>query len=105
MGIHNKEETAMEKKWRELGIRTKLLYISAGGAFVSGWALTFWGFNMPPKGEVNNTVIVVLGQAMTYAAAAYGIGEYIQYSIARLKINNSGKGAKDAKDEGDEKVE
>ena len=97
----------MEKKWRELGIRTKLLYISAGGAFISGWVLTFWGFNMPPKGEVNNTVIVVLGQAMTYAAAAYGIGEYIQYSIARLKINNAGNCAKEEEEEneGEGKVE
>ena len=83
---NHKEIYIMEKKWRELGIRTKLLYISAGIAFIGGWSLTFWGFNLPPKGKVDNTVIVVLGQAMTYAATAYGIGEYIQYSIARLKI-------------------
>ena len=78
----------MEKKWRELGVRTKLLYISAAFAFVAGWGLTFWGFHLPPEGVVDNTVIVVLGQAMTYAAAAFGIGEYIQYSIAKMRCAN-----------------
>lgn len=75
----------MEKSWKDIGIRTKLLYATALFAFVAGWALTFWGFNLPPEGVVDNTVIVVLGQAMTYAAAAFGLGEYIQYNIQKLK--------------------
>lgn len=81
----------MEKKWRELGVRTKLLYISAAFAFVAGWVLTFWGFNLPPCGVIDNTVIVVLGQAMTYAAAAFGLGEYIHYNIEKLKYKEKGQ--------------
>ena len=84
------------KAWKDTGIRTKLLYASASFAFVAGWALTFWGFNLPPQGVVDNTVIVVLGQAMTYAAAAFGLGEYIQYNIAKLQVRNGQKSGGEA---------
>lgn len=89
--MKHKGDIGMDRKWRELGVRTKMLYISAATAFVAGWVLTFWGFSIPPEGVVDNTVIVVLGQAMTYAAAAFGIGEYIHYNIEKLRYTSREK--------------
>ena len=77
-------------KWKDLGVRTKLLYISACLAFIGGWVLTFWGFSLPPKGVVDNSVIVILGQCLTYAAAAFGLGEYIQYQIVKYTHKKNG---------------
>ena len=68
-----------------LDTRTKLLYGTAVVGFVAGWVITFWGFHLPPQGVIDNTVIVVLGQAMTYSAAAFGVDKFIDYKIERGK--------------------
>jgi 4-hydroxybenzoate polyprenyltransferase len=69
----------------KLDTRSKLLYGTAVVGFVAGWVITFWGFNLPPQGVIDNTVIVVLGQAMTYSAAAFGVDKFIDYKIDRKK--------------------
>lgn len=76
------------EKWSELDIKSKFLYISCALAFILGWGLTIAGFIVPPLGEISNTVLVVLGQALTYCAAGFGIGQYIKYQIAKLNKNN-----------------
>ena len=68
---------------KNLDTRTKLLYSTAVLGFVAGWVITFWGFNLPPEGVIDNTVIVVLGQAMTYSAGAFGVDKFIDYKIER----------------------
>lgn len=70
---------------KDTDLRKRLLYGTATSGFVAGWVLTFWGFNLPPEGVVDNTVIVVLGQSMTYAAAAFGIEKYVDYKISNGK--------------------
>jgi 4-hydroxybenzoate polyprenyltransferase len=70
---------------KELDTRSKLLYSTAVVGFVAGWVITFWGFHLPPQGVIDNTVIVVLGQAMTYSAGAFGVDKFIDYKIDRKK--------------------
>lgn len=70
---------------KELDIRTKLLYLTAVVSFVAGWIITFWGFNLPPKGVVDNTIIVILGQAMTYTAGAFGVDKFIDWKISKRR--------------------
>lgn len=70
---------------KELDTRSKLLYSTAVVGFVAGWVITFWGFHLPPQGVIDNTVIVVLGQAMTYSAGAFGVDKFIDYKIDRKR--------------------
>lgn len=45
-------------------------------SFFFGWILTFAGFYVPPTGVIDNTVLVVLGQALTYSAVGLGLKQY-----------------------------
>lgn len=56
------------------------------GSFVCGWILTFAGFFAPPLGMVDNSVIIILGQALTYTAVGVGLKQY--GDIQNAKINN-----------------
>ena len=55
------------------------------GSFVCGWILTFAGFFAPPLGVVDNSVIIILGQALTYTAVGVGLKQY--GDIQNAKIN------------------
>lgn len=46
------------------------------GSFIFGWGLTIAGFIVPPTGVIDNTVLVVLGQALTYVAVGVGLKTY-----------------------------
>ena len=37
-------------------------------SFIMGWMITIAGFFVPPLGVINNSVIIIFGQAMTYCA-------------------------------------
>lgn len=82
----------------KLDTRSKLLYGTAVVGFVAGWVITFWGFNLPPQGVIDNTVIVVLGQAMTYSAAAFGVDKFIDYKIDRKKGTRQEEEADETRD-------
>lgn len=73
----------MDDCWRELPPKTKLLYIAACLSFVAGWVITFLAFYAPPLGIVDNTVLIVLGQALTFTASAFGLDKYIEYKISK----------------------
>ena len=60
--------------------RTYTIVIS----FILGWCITIAGFIVPPQGEIDNTVLVVLGQALTYCAVGLGFKDYVD-----LKISNA----------------
>ena len=59
--------------------------ITAIVAFVVGWGLTIAGFVVPPIGEVADSVLWILGQALLYAASVFGIGMYVGGEVKRLK--------------------
>lgn len=63
-------------------IRHKAATITAVAAFVAGWGLTIAGFIVPPTGEVSDSVLWILGQALIYAASVFGITQYFN---TRLK--------------------
>lgn len=65
------------KRWKDLSIREKHALIAAGLAFILGWTLTTLGFFEDPRGEVSNSVLFILGQALVFAASTYGIVNYI----------------------------
>lgn len=64
-------------------IKNILIYITVILSFILGWIITFLGFYAPPLGEIDNTIIVIFGQALTYCAYGLGIREYADYIIQK----------------------
>ena len=56
-------------------------------SFALGWLITIAGFIAPPMGVVDNSVIIILGESLTYVGAALGLKEYADRSILLLKSN------------------
>lgn len=55
------------------------------GSFLIGWGLTIAGFCVPPVGIIDNTVLIVLGQALTYCGGGLGLKEYLNVRIEEIK--------------------
>ena len=66
-------------------IKEKIAIITAVVAFVLGWALTIAGFIVPPIGDISNSVLWVLGQALIYAASVFGITSYFKSESVQMK--------------------
>ena len=66
-------------------IKEKIAVITAVLAFVLGWALTIAGFIVPPIGDISNSVLWVLGQALIYAASVFGITSYFKSESVQMK--------------------
>lgn len=75
--------------WAKLDVKTKFAIVTAAVAFLVGWGLTIAGFLMPPRGEVHDSVLWILGQALVYTASVLGIGMYVNGEISRLKAENN----------------
>ena len=62
-------------------------------SFILGWLLTIVGFILPPRGQVDNSVLIILGQALTYTAVGVGLKSYVDITSVKLeeleKKNNS----------------
>ena len=72
----------------KLDIKTKFAIGSAVVAFLAGWGLTIAGFIIPPKGEVHDSVLWILGQALIYAASVFGVGMYLNSEMTKLRAEN-----------------
>ena len=75
----------MKENWSDLDLKTKIAYVTAIGAFLIGWGLTIAGFCLPIVGEVSESVLWILGQALVYAASVLGIGMYVSNSMRGMK--------------------
>ena len=73
------------EKWADISVKDKIAYISAVAAFVIGWGLTIAGFCLPVVGQIADSVLWVLGQALVYAASVFGVGMYVTSSVRGMK--------------------
>lgn len=71
--------------WVKMDIKQKFAIVTAVVAFVAGWGLTIAGFIIPPKGEVSDSVLWILGQALVYTASVLGIGMYFNNELVNLR--------------------
>lgn len=84
------------EKWKDLDIKNKVAIITAIVAFIVGWGLTIAGFWVPPVGEVADSILWILGQALVYSASVLGIGLYVSGEVKRMRtevnrfMNNGG---------------
>lgn len=44
-----------------------------------GWSLTIAGFIIDPSGEVHDSVLWVLAQALTFSGSLLGVKSYVDY--------------------------
>lgn len=72
------------------------------GSFAFGWLITIAGFIVPPLGVIDNSVIIILGQALTYTAVGVGLKQY--GDIQNAKINQLFDSMTDNEDEKKDKA-
>lgn len=65
--------------------KQKAAFVTAIVSFIIGWGLTIWGFILPPKGEVANSTLAILGEAMVYTASVLGVTLYFQNQMAKFR--------------------
>lgn len=75
----------MRSKWVDLNIKEKLAILSAIIAFVLGWCMSIAGFWIPPIGEVADSILWILGQALLYAASVFGVSAYFRSETIQLR--------------------
>lgn len=75
------------ERTEKLDIKTKFAIGTAVVAFVVGWGMTIAGFIIPPKGEVHDSVLWILGQALVYTASVLGIGMYFNNQMAKFRAD------------------
>lgn len=70
------------QKWSDLIFSDKAIFLTAILSFFFGWTLTFIGFFTTPRGEVSDSVLWILGQALIYCGGALGITNYVGSKIS-----------------------
>ena len=73
-------------KWKNLDVKNKIAYTTAISAFTLGWALTVASF-VVGKGQIHDSVLWVLGQALVYTASVFGIGMYCSTSVRQMRYD------------------
>ena len=73
--------------WKTIDIKTKFAIGTAVIAFIAGWGLTIAGFIIPPEGEVADSVLWILGQALIYTASVLGIGMYFNNQMVKFRAD------------------
>ena len=68
-----------------MDLKQKTAYITAIVAFVLGWFLVIAGFYMPPEGEVSDSVLWILGQALIYTASVLGVTMYFNSQMVKFR--------------------
>ena len=74
------------------GIKDTIIVAVSVASFLVGVMLTFLGLFLPPTGEIDNSVLVAVGQFLTMTAAGLGIKEYVDGSITRARMRMEGRG-------------
>ena len=74
------------------GVKDSVIVAVAVASFIVGTTLTFLGLFLPPQGEIDNSVLVAVGQFLTLAAAGLGVKEYVDGSITRLRMRQERSG-------------
>lgn len=74
--------------WAELDFKTKFAIVTAAVAFLVGFGLTIAGFIIPPRGEVHDSVLWILGQTLIYTASVLGVGMYLNSELSKLRTEN-----------------
>lgn len=75
----------------KLKIDAKISYVFAIVAFICGWVLTFFSFFVPPKGVIDQSVLLVLGQALAFSGGVVGITQHINTKFKDMQLEIDSK--------------
>ena len=75
----------MKTTWTTLNIKEQIAIISACVAFILGWAMSIGAFFVPPIGEVADSILWILGQALLYSSAVFGVSAYFRSEAVQLR--------------------
>ena len=76
----------MKRTFKDLNIKEKLAIVSACAAFTLGWLLTGIAAFVPLLLS-EQSILWILGQAMTYSAAVFGVSMYFNAEARIMKHN------------------
>lgn len=76
----------MKITFKDLNIKEKLAIVSACAAFTLGWLLTGIAAFVPLLLS-EQSILWILGQAMTYSAAVFGVSMYFNAEARIMKHN------------------
>ena len=76
----------MKTTFKDLSIKEKLAIVSACAAFTMGWVLTGIAAFVPLLLS-EQSILWILGQAMTYSAAVFGVSMYFNAETRIMKSN------------------
>lgn len=82
MGQHISYSVA---KWSDINIKEKIAIVSACVTLFIGWLLVCIGFMIHPQGEVHDSVLWILGQALIYSASVFGLAGYMTSQVFTMK--------------------
>lgn len=74
-------------------IKPEIAALSAFIMILAGIALSVWGFIVPPLGEISDSVLWFLAQALLYAGSIFGVSVYVQNKFNEFRANFIEKGA------------
>ena len=74
------------REYQESSTKQKIAIITAIIALVLGFVVTGIGFAVPPVGEINSSVLWVLGQCIVYAASVFGITGYLNAEARKRNL-------------------
>ena len=66
-------------------VKERLSYIFASVALFVGFGLTIAGFCVSPVGVVDESVLWVLGQCLTFVGAVVGVSLHVKNNMQTLK--------------------
>lgn len=52
---------------------------------IAGIALSFIAIYMPPLGEIDASILTLVGELLTFSGSALGIGSYTSIQIQKIK--------------------
>lgn len=67
-----------------IDVKEAIIFGSGILTLLAGIALTFIGIYAPPLGEINGSVLAALGEFLTFAGSALGIGSYTAIQIRKV---------------------
>lgn len=66
-------------------LKQRTAYVTAIIAFIIGWGLTIAGFIVEPTGQVHDSVLWILGQALIYTASVLGVTMYFNSQMVKFR--------------------
>lgn len=73
--------------WSDVNIKEKIAIVSACLTLMIGWTLVTLGFLFEPQGEISDSVLWILGQALIYSASVFGFAGYMTSQVHAFKTD------------------